>query len=276
MTRPAAQLWFGRTTHVREKPFRRAFSHRIAMLEIDIDRLEEADGLSHLFSVGRGNAISFRVTDHGARSAAVPLRVWAEGRYAEAGVDLEGGAIQLVTFPRVLGYGFAPISIWCGHGPDGVLRGVIYEVHNTFGETHAYVSAFDGDEVRMRAEKEFHVSPFLDVSGAYRFTLRPGEEKMGLTIENIGSDGRHHVAALNVRASALTTAAVLHWLVSLPISGLGVLIAINRQALGLWLKGARYRAKLEQRAKRTTLARPDLAGPGQMSAGAQEDLRKHA
>ena len=266
----AAHLWFGSTSHVREKPFRRAFRHRVAMLEIDIDRLEEASGLSRLFSVGRGNAISFRETDHGARNQAVSLRVWAEERYAEAGVDLDGGPIRLVTFPRVLGYGFAPISIWHGYGQGGDLRGVIYEVHNTFGETHSYVSAFTKADVRDRADKAFHVSPFFDVSGEYRFTLRPGEDRMALVVENISPDGRHHVASLALRATDLTTPAVLKWLVAMPISGLGVLIAINWQALGLWLKGARYRAKPEQRAVRTTLAQPET------SAATPEELRKSA
>ncbi len=70
----AARLWFGTTTHVREKPFRRAFKHRVAMVEVDIDRLNEVSALSRLFSVGKGNAISFRETDHGARNKATPLR----------------------------------------------------------------------------------------------------------------------------------------------------------------------------------------------------------
>ena len=111
------------------------------MLEVDIDRLDEADRLSNLFSVDRGNLDLVPRGDYGARTGATPLRAWAEARFAEAGIDLDGGAIRLLTFPRVLGYGFAPISVWYGFAPDGDLRGVIYEVHNTFGETHAYVSA---------------------------------------------------------------------------------------------------------------------------------------
>ena len=241
------------------------------MLEVDIDRLEEADGLSKLFSIGRGNAIVFRETDVGARNKAVPLRAWAEGRYAEAGVDLEGGRIRLITFPRVLGYGFAPISLWLGYGPGGDMRGVIYEVHNTFGETHSYVSAYGQPDVRDRADKEFHVSPFFDVSGEYRFTFKPGDERMTLAVENIGSDGRQHTASLSVQPVALTTPAILKWLIRIPISGLGVMVAIHWQALHLWLKGAGYRDKPEQRAKRTTLAQPETK-----SAGASEDLRKSA
>lgn len=271
MSLPAAQLCFGRTTHTREKPFRRSFSHRIAMLEIDIDRTAEAATLSPLFSVNRANAIAFHAADHGARSAAVPLRVWAEARFAEAGISLSGGVIRLLTFPRVLGYGFAPISLWLGHGPDGALRGVIYEVHNTFGETHSYVSALTPELGRQRAEKEFFVSPFFDISGEYRFGLRRSPEATALTVENISADGRHHVASLTVTPRKLASAGILKRLAAMPISGIGVMIAIHWQALQLWLKGARFRGKPVQRAKQTTLARPE-----ETSAGAQANLRKRA
>jgi DUF1365 family protein len=276
MTRPAARLWFGHTAHTRMSPFRRSFTYRIAMLEIDIDRLEEANRLSHLFSVERGNAISFRSADHGARTATVPLRLWAEARYAEAGIGLDGGAIRLVTFPRVLGYGFAPISLWFGYGPDGECRGVIYEVHNTFGETHAYVSAFDGDQ-SAQAPKEFHVSPFIDVTGRYRFSLWQSEKAMRLVVENLGKDGRLHIASLNVRPRALTTGSIGQWLLAMPFSGLGVVIAIYWQALRLWLKGAQYRDKPEQRARQTTLARPEANLPSTEEQLADApDLRKRA
>ena len=270
MNSPPARLWFGRTTHTRMTPFRRSFTHRIAMLEIDIDRLEEAGRLSHLFSVEQGNVISFRSRDHGARSAAVPLRLWAEARYAEAGIGLGGGAIRLVTFPRVAGYGFAPISLWFGYGPDGECRGVIYEVHNTFGETHAYVSTFYPAGQRATGDKDFHVSPFWSVEGQYRFTLRHRGDGLALIVENLTANGRLHVASLNVRAQMLTNGAIARWLVAMPFSGIGVMIAIYWQALRVWLKGAQYHDKPPQRARRTTLARPE-EGP----ADAQ-DLRKRA
>lgn len=276
MNLPAARLWFGRTVHQRELPFVRRFSHRVAMLEIDVDRLPEASGLSRLFAVDRGAAVSFHSRDHGARDSALPLRAWAEARFAQAGVALEDGALRLLSFPRVLGFGFAPISLWLGHGPDGDLRGVIYEVHNTFGETHCYVSAFDPSDPRTLADKEFFVSPFFDVNGGYRFTLRPpnGREsgdQMRLVVENMATEGRAHVAALNLRATALSSAAILRWLAAMPISGLGVVIAIHWQAAWLWLKGARFRAKPLQMLKRTTLTRRE----GEQ-AGGDEKLRKRA
>jgi DUF1365 family protein len=289
---PAARLWFGTTTHTRHEPFKRTFRHRITMLEVDIDRLDEAKKLSALFSVNRGGAVAFRERDHGARSAAVPLRLWAEARYAEAGINLDSGAIRLITFPRVLGVGFAPISIWFGHGPEGDLRGIIYEVHNTFGETHSYVSALMPDGQSAVADKEFHVSPFQKVDGKYRFSLRPpgkyqpgGYESKGrefgrslaLIIENIGTAGRFHVASLNADRAALTTLAILQMLFGMPMSGLGVVVAIHWQALWIWLKGAQYIDKPEQRARRTTLARAEDTLSGTLERGTQEeDLRKRA
>jgi DUF1365 family protein len=272
VTGPAAQLWFGRTVHRRETPFVRRFSHRIAMLDIDIDRLAEADALSRLFAVDRGAAISFRQSDHGERDRTFALRAWAEARFAEVAVALEDGPIRLISFPRVLGVGFAPISLWLGHGPDGALRGVIYEVHNTFGETHSYVSAFDPTHARVLSDKEFFVSPFFDVEGGYRFTLRPPVKgHMSLVVENMGPEGRAHVAALTVKATALSSPAILRWLVAMPISGLGVLIAIHWQAFRLFLKGAKYRVKPEQRLARTTLTRRETE-----DAGGNEELRKRA
>jgi len=270
MTAPA-RLWFGTTAHTREQPFRRSFKHRIAMLEVDIDRLDEAAKLSRLFSVDNGNALSFRRSDYGARKPGAPLRRWAEDRFESSGIDLGGGQIRLVSFPRVLGYGFAPISVWLGHDVKGALRGVIYEVHNTFGETHSYVSAFESAAVRTRAEKHFHVSPFFDVSGEYRFTLNPGEDGMGLVVENMSPDGRCHVASLSVRPTALTSLAILKWLVAMPISGLGVMAAIHWQALRLLMKGAKYRDKPEQRANRTTAAKPEIK-----AADVVAGLRKRA
>jgi uncharacterized protein len=261
---------------VREAPFRRSFSYRIAMIDIDIDRLDEAASLSPLFSVNRANVISFRSEDHGDRAQGASLRIWADARFSEADIDLEGGAVRLVTFPRMLGVGFAPISIWYGYDAANRLRGVIYEVHNTFGETHAYVCALDETELRQTAEKQFFVSPFFDVSGDYRFTLRQPSSKMELIVENIQPGGRTHIASLLARPRPLTSGAILRWLVQMPFSGLGVVLAIHWQAIGLFLKRAQYHIKPMQRDERTTLARAASAMVGADTSSRVEKARKRA
>ena len=51
---------------------------------------------------------------------------------------------------------------------------VVAEVHNTYGERHAYLLHPDEAGTAV-TDKDFYVSPFFDVSGTYelRFTLRP-------------------------------------------------------------------------------------------------------
>lgn len=179
---PALRLWRGHTIHQRSIPFAHRFKYGLALIDVDIDRLEEAGRQSSVFSVDRSNLFSFNRRDHG-NGENVDLRPWAEQEFTKAGIDLNGGPIRLVTFPRHAFYKFAPISLWLGHDGDGALKGILYEVNNTFGETHVYAAATpEGTRHEHATDKVFHVSPFFDVSGAYKFTLRWSETDLRLIV----------------------------------------------------------------------------------------------
>ena len=248
------QLYIGKTSHARFTPFEFRFSYNIALIDIDIDRLDEASACSSLFKAEKSALFSFRRKDHGARTDN-PLRPWALSQFAKADVDLDGGPIRLVTFPRHAFYKFAPISLWYGYGPDGQLRGVIYEVNNTFGETHAYVAAANNEPGRTLADKAFHVSPFFDISGKYRFTMRPPGACLDLVIDSLDGDQRTHMANIVARARPATTPQFARLALMMPLSTLGVTFAIHWQALKLWIKGAKYRPKPPLPAHDTSVAR---------------------
>ncbi|MGO7374047.1 DUF1365 family protein, partial [Rhizobium ruizarguesonis] len=55
----AAALYVGEIMHKRMKPFGHRFRYRVFSLLIDLDRQDEAGGLSVLFSVNRRNLVSF-------------------------------------------------------------------------------------------------------------------------------------------------------------------------------------------------------------------------
>jgi uncharacterized protein len=242
---PPARLYRGRTVHVRFAPFAHRLDYRVYQVLLDIDRLEEADRLTGWFGVERACPLSFRRADHGPRDGSA-LRPWAVARFAEAGIALDGGRIALLCFPRVLGFVFNPLSVWFGHRPDGSLAGVIYEVNNTFGETHAYVAPVattDDGPVRQEADKAFHVSPFFDVTGRYAFTLRPPGETLSLVIETRHEDGRSHIATLKARERAFVDAELARAFFAVPLMTLQVVAGIHLEAAKLWLKGARYRPK---------------------------------
>lgn len=234
-----AYAYRNRTAHVRYAPFKRAFSYDLYQLFLDIDRLEETAAGLRLFSVDRPGVFGFRRADHGPKDGS-PLRPWAEELWHKAGVDLEGGKIWLLCFPRMLGYVFNPLSVWFGYGPNGDWRGVIYEVRNTFGESHVYVAKAGSDHA---AAKAFHVSPFFAVEGDYHFAVREPGERFALRVENRVGGELRHLATLAGERAALNDAGLLGVLVGMPFMTLGVTAAIHWEALWIWLKGGRYHKK---------------------------------
>ncbi len=235
-------LYMGRTNHARLKPFQFRFTYPVYALFLNIDRLDECAGASRFFSVDKWNIATFRARDHGGRDGA--LRPWAEEQFRAAGIELEGGPIRLLCLPRVFGYAFKPLSIWFGYGSADDLRGVIYEVHNTFSQSHSYVIAA-APEGRMRqlAEKRFHVSPFFGVAGSYSFTLRPPGESLALVIEKRVDGETDHVATWTGERRRLNDRELLNAFVRIPFLSLQVIAGIHWEALKLWLKGARYHKK---------------------------------
>lgn len=243
MNKAALSLWTGQTVHKRFVPFERQFSYKLVLIDLDIDRLDVAGKAYRFFAVNRPAVFSFRTGDHGPRSPRAPLRPWAEEQFAKAGVDLGGGTIRLVTFARHLFYKFAPISLWYGYDAAERLRGIIYEVNNTFGERHCYVAAVDSKRAEHVADKALHVSPFFDVTGQYAFTLRDPDNVLDVVVTNIKDGTKTHMANIKARRVEASDGALLSLALRNPLSSLGVTAAIHWQALRLWLRGAKYHAK---------------------------------
>jgi uncharacterized protein len=238
-----ASLYVGETTHHRFAPRPHRFTYRLFQLLIDIDRPAQAlKGLMMIRS-GRFGLFSFDARDHGARDAS-PLRAWVEVALRTAGISATADHVRLLCFPRVLGFVFNPISIFFVHAADERLEAVIYEVNNTFGQTHAYVTPATGEgDERQEADKAFFVSPFYGVEGGYRFRLSPPSETFDLVICKHTAGETDFVATLNAARRPLTDAALMRLFFAMPLMTLGVVAAIHWEALRLWFKGARLHAR---------------------------------
>ncbi len=239
----AAALYFGDVMHARLKPMGHRFSYRVMSLLIDLDRLGEADRQSKLFGVNRAALYSFHEKDHGPRDGS-SLRAYAERCAAAEGIDLDSGRVELLCYPRLLGYGFNPLSVYFCYRADGELALVIYEVRNTFGEIHPYVLPVKAGEwsdagLRQQQDKLFYVSPFLPMAMRYHFRVLPPSNTVKLRILETDRDGPLLAATFNGRRRALTSPALLRSFFGLPFVTLKVMAAIHWEALRLWLKGAR-------------------------------------
>ena len=145
-------------------------------LLIDLDRLDEADRQSPLFGVNRARSTVSTRAITATRDGSLAARLCRSVARAEHGIDLTGGRVLLLCYPRLLGYTFNPLSVYFCYRADGELALMIYEVRNTFGDIHAYVlpvaparSARAG--VRQEQDKLFYVSPFIEMAMRYHFRV---------------------------------------------------------------------------------------------------------
>jgi DUF1365 family protein len=137
---------------------------------------------------------------------------------------------------RVLGHVFDPLSVfWC-YDSSGRLVGVVAEVHNTYGERHAYLLRPDEAGAAM-ASKAFHVSPFFDVSGVYelRFTLRPDLVATTVTLRRKGAVA--FSATFRGRPDPATSRNLARRLIRQPLMPQRVSALIRMHGIWLWLRG---------------------------------------
>lgn len=239
----AAALYVGDVMHARLKPVGHRFSYRVMSLLIDLDRLADANRQSALFGVNRAALYSFHEADHGPRDGS-SLRVYVQHCAAAEGIDLTGGRVLLLCYPRLFGYTFNPLSAYFCYGADGQLAMMIYEVRNTFGDIHAYaLPVRPGDisaaGVRQQQDKLFYVSPFIDMAMRYHFRVLPPGNDVRLRILETDPEGPLLAATFNGRRRALTTPALLRAFGAFPLVTFKIIAAIHWEALRLWIKGAR-------------------------------------
>ena len=231
-------LYVGSVFHRRFSPKPHRFRYRLFWLFVDLDELDAIDRRLRLFSLNRPNLFALYERDH-ARGEKAPLRPQIEELLAARDVDIQGGSIKLLTIPRTFGYAFNPLSVYYCARSDGALAAIVYEVHNTFGEHHAYVIPAAGDRRRACA-KTFFVSPFLPMDLRYEFHAVPPGDTLSLAIRAVGPSGTVLLAGMKGERRPLTDAALLTAGLAVPAAGAKTIAAIHWEALRLWAKGTPF------------------------------------
>ena len=167
-------IYRGEVWHSRMTPVEHRFSYPFIMGGFELSALQALDDQARGFGFNRKSLMSLHESD------------FLEGDSAL----LEGVApwftepapqnMLLLTMPRVFNYAFNPISLFMGFDGDKLAQ-VVVQVNNTFGDRHIYPLTDlqeEGGEYRASCKKEFHVSPFFDLNGEYRFLFKPSQEAM--------------------------------------------------------------------------------------------------
>ncbi len=246
MTAPAtvSAIYEGSVWHARELPPVHAFRRRLYMLFLDLDELPALARTTPLLGADRRRPVELRTRDH-FRGSSRDLRTRLASALATRGLPPPRGPVRVLTQGRVLGQGFNPVSFWWAYDAHGGLLACVAEVNNTFGDRHPYVMpAGDAERTPLglawTVRKRMHVSPFMDLSGSYRFELSEPGPDLTVRATLVRGDEVSLRAGFEASRRPLSNRALLGAMLRLPGMPWQVWTSIHAQAIALWRKGARY------------------------------------
>ncbi|NYD40157.1 FAD-dependent oxidoreductase [Nocardioides panaciterrulae] len=188
---PATGVYATTIRHTRRTPFRRSFENHSHTWLVDLDDLPQHGPLAPV--LGR-----FEARDH----LGDPHRTIRENVatfLAKHGVALDGpagrGRVLMAAHPRAFGYCFNPISVfWCLDATGDRIATVV-EVHNTYGDRHAYLVKPD-PQGRARVGKAMYVSPFHGTDGSYDLAVPVPGDRLHVAVSLHTDDGATFSASL--------------------------------------------------------------------------------
>ena len=254
----ASSLLVGDVQHRRVRPGAHEFTYDTWQLLVDVDELARLDREVVGFGWNRRAPVSLWDTDH-LGDAVLPPREKLRRFLAGHDVELPDGRVLLQATPRIAGQVFNPVAWWYCHDAQGVLRLVVAEVRNTFGDTHSYVlrdlEPQGRHTVVAHDTKVFHVSPFMPVDGLrYRFVFRPPSavgapaaagERVAVHMDVADDRGHLFDATTGHVRSPLTTRSLWRQLLRMPWIGLKTVAAIHWEALFIWRRKAAFHTRPE-------------------------------
>ena len=242
MSNNIGHLYSGTIWHCRNKPRGHRFSYPIFMTLIDIERVDQVFRYPLVFSAKWPSLIRFRRADyHGDENQSLEDSI-RDLVFTETGVR-PAGKIRLLTHLRYFGFSFNPVSFYyCYEADDESIQAVVAEVSNTpWGERHCYVIPWhDVGDLAHECDKEFHVSPFMEMDMTYRWRISPPSENLGVRIECHQDSEMLFEADLALQRKSLNLLNLFKTMVRFPIIPLQILGAIYWQAFLLWCKSIPY------------------------------------
>ncbi|MFJ8097405.1 DUF1365 domain-containing protein [Streptomyces griseofuscus] len=225
---PPAALYPCVIIHRRRAPQRYALRHRTYLWLVDLDHLPELP-----FPLGL--LAHFSARDH-FTGRAPSIRAALDGFLDQHGIDPRGCRVLMLAHARILGHVFNPLTLYWCYAPDGTVRCVVAEVHNTYGGRHAYLLHSDATGTASVA-KDFYVSPFHPIDGHYEMRVPPPGELLHLSIRLHRPGSPPFTAAVRGTRRAATVPELLRLSLRHPWSTLAVSAAIRFHGIRLFLRG---------------------------------------
>lgn len=237
-------IYEGAVRHRRFRPMEHSFRYGLYMTYLDLAELPALFRGRLLWSAERPALARFRREDH-LGDPAVPLDEAVRALVEKESGLRPQGPIRLLTHLRYFGWVMNPVSFYyCWDRADARVEAIVAEVHNTpWGERHPYVlraGGEDGEKLRFRFRKRFHVSPFLSMDYEYDWRFTEPGERLAVHMENRRGGAADFDATLTLERREITGRSLASALARHPWITAKVVAAIYWQALRLRAKGAPF------------------------------------
>ena len=273
-------LYCGWVEHRRFRPIEHRFRYRLFLVCLDLTELPATFAGSWTWSYRWPSLAWFRRRDH-LGNPQQPLEECIRELVTASGRPRPQGKILLLTQLRYFGFVMNPVSFYFCLDPDGQWQTMVAEVRNTpWGQGHCYVvdrknagkQAVDAEscfaDPKRLTEKQFHVSPFMEMEYRYGWAVKFGESSLAMHIENVpkseclpqeaderlagGTSGvrdqkltrqrppRAFNVTMSMKKRPWTRAERWRAMIAYPWMTLAVWLAIYWQAFQLWRKRVPY------------------------------------
>jgi DUF1365 family protein len=234
----ASCIYEGTIRHRRFEP-EREFSHRLALVYLDLDELPGL--LDDRLVARRPGLVRFRRSDY-LGDPAVPLDRAVRDLVSDRTGVRPAGPIRLLTHLRSFGHCFNPVSFYyCIDLGGERVQALVAEVTNTpWGERHAYVLHAGPKSRGVLAgqfDKALHVSPFMGMDHRYEARASTPTQTLSVHIASSRAGASVFDATLALRRRELTRASLAAITARYPLATIRVLALIYARALGLKLAG---------------------------------------
>ncbi|NNF07274.1 MAG: DUF1365 domain-containing protein [Candidatus Eisenbacteria bacterium] len=234
-------IYEGNVVHHRHVPRDHRFEVGMFMLYMNIDDLPELFRCHPLWSLERFNVASFRRKDYlgdvgkGLKQAAYEV---VEDAFGEK----VSGPVCLLTHARYGGHIFNPVSFYYVFASDADPhpKYILAEITNTpWKERHTYPLrvADSGKPLSVHEfDKEFHVSPFMEMDHQYRWSFSSPGDSLRVGMMNLKEDRRLFDVSLDLRRRPWERRELSRVLWRYPLMTVRVVSLIHWHAARLWMK----------------------------------------
>ena len=244
----------GKIIHQRLGNTKHKFTNLHLFLLINISKIRSCDTQSifsgfSLLSINKFNILSWHIKDHGNRN---DKKIENLKEYIiKLSKIKKFDDIYLLCFPRIFNFGFNPISIYF-FSYNNKITHTIYEVKNTFGDIHHYITK--NKVSKSRFHKRMFVSPFFKNDGYYEIWSKLKNKSVFLKINYIVKDNIKLKAFLNATIIKGNNLSLFAALIKNLIFPGKVWINIHYQALKLFLKKIKIEKQPQENKIKNTFA----------------------